>query len=229
MSATTCPARLSCSTFAHPTRVTRRLRCWASIPAIATAIAAHQRLAVAGDLRSPDTRDVKIAAHQRLAVAGDLRSPDTRDVTVNPIAQVRAGRRTRDVGRDQLGPRRSDVRGDRVPARRRRSARGAGSRQEPRDDEACVTHEVAPVAKGEAATGRGAPAKGPLGLCGCPVPRAAPRPPEPLPAGQARDQPIGELHRSNTPQVVPCTCEPRACRGSGSGAPGRRRRSGRCP
>jgi hypothetical protein len=28
-----------------------------------------------------------IAAHQRLAVAGDLRSPDTRDVTVNPIAQ----------------------------------------------------------------------------------------------------------------------------------------------
>ena len=56
-------------------------------PAIATAIAAHQRLAVAGDLRSPDTRDVKIAAHQRLAVAGDLRSPDTRDVTVNPIAR----------------------------------------------------------------------------------------------------------------------------------------------
>lgn len=28
-----------------------------------------------------------IAAHQRLAVAGDLRSPDTRDVTVNPIAR----------------------------------------------------------------------------------------------------------------------------------------------
>ena len=29
-------------------------------PAIATAIAAHQRLAVAGDLRSPDTRDVRL-------------------------------------------------------------------------------------------------------------------------------------------------------------------------
>ena len=28
-----------------------------------------------------------IAAHQRLSVVGDLRSPDTRDVTVNPIAQ----------------------------------------------------------------------------------------------------------------------------------------------
>ena len=28
-----------------------------------------------------------IAAHERLAVAGDLRSPDTRDVTVNPIAR----------------------------------------------------------------------------------------------------------------------------------------------
>ena len=64
-------------------------------PAIATAMASHQRL---GDLRSPDTRGVAVqnlgsldpaiatamASHQRL---GDLRTPDTRDVTVNPIAQ----------------------------------------------------------------------------------------------------------------------------------------------
>ena len=28
-----------------------------------------------------------MATHQRLAVVGDLRSPDTRDVTFNPIAQ----------------------------------------------------------------------------------------------------------------------------------------------
>ena len=68
-------------------------------PAIATAIATHQRQ-VGGDFRSPDTQDVTsqlsgavdpaiataITAHQG-QVVGDLRSPDTRDVTVNPIAQ----------------------------------------------------------------------------------------------------------------------------------------------
>ena len=63
-------------------------------------MAAHQRGAVVGDLRSPDTREATtqvqgvdpaiataMAAHLRRSVAGDFRSPDTRDVTVNPIAQ----------------------------------------------------------------------------------------------------------------------------------------------
>lgn len=69
-------------------------------PAIATAMAAHQRGAVVGDLRSPDTREATTqvqgvdqaiatatAVHLRRSVAGDFRSPDTRDVTVNPIGQ----------------------------------------------------------------------------------------------------------------------------------------------
>ena len=65
-------------------------------------MAAHQRLAVVGDFRSPDTRDVTTQglgvdpgsqAQRRWprtscrAVVGDLGSPDTRDVTVNPIGQ----------------------------------------------------------------------------------------------------------------------------------------------
>ena len=43
-----------------------------------------------------------MAAHQRRVVAGDFRSPDTRDVTVNPIAPVL--RRARRLPRPQTGP-----------------------------------------------------------------------------------------------------------------------------
>ena len=67
-------------------------------PAIATAIAANERVQVSGDLRSPDTQGATanaqasqldpaiataIAAHKRVQVSGDLRHPDTRDIATS--------------------------------------------------------------------------------------------------------------------------------------------------
>jgi hypothetical protein len=55
------------------------------------AAATVQRVAVAVDGRSPDTRDAAIAAEQQTAAAADRRSPDTRDASqATRLASVNA-------------------------------------------------------------------------------------------------------------------------------------------